>query len=46
VKGFDYLLVYNADHPDRVVLRVVRMVRDLGPLLAGLAEPPYAGEAN
>jgi plasmid stabilization system protein ParE len=44
VKGFDYLLVYNAEHPDSVVLRVVHMARDLGPLLAGLAEPP--DEAN
>jgi plasmid stabilization system protein ParE len=46
VKGFDYLLVYNAEHPDRVVLRVVHVARDLGPLPPGLAEPGDAGEAN
>ncbi len=46
VKGFDYLLVYNAEHPERIVLRVVHMARDLGPLIAGLAEPPDADEAN
>lgn len=40
VKGFDYLLVYNAEHPDRLVLRVVHMGRDLSPLLADLAETP------
>jgi len=40
VKGFNYLLVYNAEHPDRLVLRVVHMARELGPLLAGLAESP------
>ena len=40
VKGFDYLIVYNAEHPDRLVLRVVHMARDLVPLLAGLAETP------
>jgi plasmid stabilization system protein ParE len=33
VKGFDYLLVYNAEHPDRLVLRVVHTARDLAPLL-------------
>jgi plasmid stabilization system protein ParE len=38
VRGFDYLLVYNADHPDRPVLRVVHMARDLGPVLAGMPE--------
>ena len=37
VRGFDFLLVYNAEHPDRRVLRVVHMARDLGPLLAGIA---------
>lgn len=46
VKGFDYLLVYNAEHPDRLVLRVVHMARDLGPLLAGLAESPDGDEPN
>lgn len=44
VKGFDYLLVYNAEHPDRIVLRVVHMARDLPPLLADLREPPDADE--
>jgi plasmid stabilization system protein ParE len=46
VKGFDYLLVYNAEHPDRPVLRVVHMARDLGPLLAGLSEPPDADQPD
>lgn len=36
IRGFDYLLVYNAEHPDRRILRVVHMARDLGPLLAGV----------
>ncbi len=36
IRGFDYLLVYNAEHPERRVLRVVHMARDLGPLLAGV----------
>lgn len=40
VKGFDYLLVYNAEHPDRPVLRVVYMGRSLAPLLADVPEPP------
>ncbi|MGH7044224.1 MAG: type II toxin-antitoxin system RelE/ParE family toxin [Acetobacteraceae bacterium] len=40
VKGFDYLLVYNAEHPDRLILRVVHMARDLAPLLAEFAETP------
>lgn len=40
VKGFDYLLVYNAQHPDRLILRVVHMARDLAPLLADLRDPP------
>jgi toxin ParE1/3/4 len=40
VKGFPYLLVYNAEHPDRLILRVVHMARDLGALLADLAEVP------
>jgi plasmid stabilization system protein ParE len=44
VRGFDYLLVYNADHPDRPILRVVHMARDLGPLLAYLAELPKADQ--
>ena len=38
--GFSYLLVYDADHPDRLILRVVHMARDLGPLPADLSEPP------
>jgi len=37
VRGFDYLLVYNAEHPERRVLRVVHMARDLGPLLSGIS---------
>jgi toxin ParE1/3/4 len=40
VKGFDYLLVYNAEHPDRPILRVVYMGRDLGLLLAELGDLP------
>lgn len=36
VKGFPYLLVYNAEHPDRLI----HMARDLGALLADLAELP------
>ncbi len=40
VKGFSYLLVYNAERPDHLVLRVVHMARDLGPLLVHLAELP------
>jgi toxin ParE1/3/4 len=40
MKGFDYLLVYNAEHPDRPVLRVVYMARDLARLLADLAALP------
>jgi plasmid stabilization system protein ParE len=44
VKGFDYLLVYDADHPDCRVLRVVYMRRDLGPLLAGLHDSPEAAD--
>jgi plasmid stabilization system protein ParE len=44
VREFDYLLVYNADHPDQPILRVVHMARDLGPLLAYLAELPEAPE--
>jgi plasmid stabilization system protein ParE len=39
VRGFDYLLVYNAEHPDRLILRVVHMARDLAPLLADLRDP-------
>ena len=42
VKGFDYLLVYDAEHPDRRILRVVYMGRDLGPLLADLRDAPDA----
>lgn len=38
MKGFDYLLVYNAEHPGRLVLRVVHMARDLAPLLADLRD--------
>jgi plasmid stabilization system protein ParE len=40
VKGFDYLLVYNAEHPDRPILRVVYMGLDLGLLLAELGDLP------
>lgn len=40
VKGFSYLLVYDAEHPARRVLRVVHMGRDLAPLLADLQESP------
>ena len=46
MKGFDYLVAYNAEHPDRLVLHVVHMARNLGPLLAGLAEPPDADEPD
>jgi plasmid stabilization system protein ParE len=46
VKGFDYLLIYNAEHPDRVVLRVLHMARDLGPLLVGLAESRDGDDPN
>lgn len=38
VRGFDHLLVYNAEHPDRIVLRMVHMARELGPLLADLPD--------
>ena len=38
VRGFDHLLVYNAEHPDRTVLRMVHMARELGPLLAELSD--------
>ena len=38
VREFSYLLVYEAERPDHLVLRVVHMARDLGPLLAGLAD--------
>jgi plasmid stabilization system protein ParE len=44
VKGFDYLLVFDAEHPDRRVLRVVHMARDLGPLLADLRDMRDAPE--
>ena len=39
VRGFDYVLVYNAEHPERLVVRVVHMAQDLSPLLADLASP-------
>ncbi len=45
VRGFDYLVVYNADHPERRVLRVVHMARDLGPLLAGIPAAKGPDEA-
>jgi plasmid stabilization system protein ParE len=45
VKGFDYLLVYNAERPDHPVLRVVYMARDLGPLLADLRQTPEGPES-
>lgn len=38
VAGFPYLMVYNADRQPPVVLRVLHMARDLGPLLAGLPD--------
>ena len=44
IKGFDYLLVYDAEHPDRRILRVVYMGRDLGPLLAELRDLPDTPE--
>ena len=40
VRGFSYLLVYDAEHPDHLILRIVHMARDLGPLLADLAQLP------
>ena len=39
VTGFPYLVVYNAARRPPRVLRFVHMARDLGPLLAELAEP-------
>jgi plasmid stabilization system protein ParE len=45
VKGFAYLLVYNAEHPARPVLRVVYMGRDLAPLLADLQNTSDEPEA-
>lgn len=36
VRGFSYLLVYNALRPNPVILRVLHMARDLRPLLADL----------
>jgi len=39
VAGFPYLMVYNADRKPPVVLRVLHMARDLGPLLAGIVDP-------
>ena len=44
VKGFSYLLVYDAEDADRRILRVVYMARDLGPLLADLAGAEDDGE--
>jgi plasmid stabilization system protein ParE len=46
VRGFSYLLVYDAERPDRLILRVVHMARDLGPLLADLAELPSEGQPD
>ena len=40
VRGFPYLLIYNAVRPSPVILRVVHMARNLGPLLADLDIPP------
>ena len=40
VAGFPYLMVYNAERDPPVVLRVLHMARDLGPLLAELAGSP------
>ena len=36
VTGFPYLLVYDAKRPVPVILRVLHMARELGPLLADL----------
>ena len=36
IRGFPYLLIYNAARPEPVILRVLHMARDLGPLLADL----------
>jgi toxin ParE1/3/4 len=46
VAGFPYLLVYNAARQPPRVVRFVHMARDLGPLLADLADVPDADEAN
>ena len=40
VAGFPYLMVLNAERDPPVVLRVLHMARDLGPLLADLAGSP------
>ena len=40
VKGFPYLLVYNAERRPAQVLRVLHMARDLPPLLADLLGHP------
>ena len=42
VKGFDYRRADNAAHPDRPILRVVYMARDVAQLLADLAALPDA----
>jgi len=44
VAGFPYLMVYNADRQPPVVLRVLHMARDLGPLLAGVPDLEEVGE--
>jgi toxin ParE1/3/4 len=43
VAGFPYLIVYNGARQPPLVLRVLHMARDLGPLLADLAEEPDDG---
>ena len=43
ITGFPFLLVYNADRPAPVILRVLRMPRDLEPLLADLTATFDAG---
>jgi toxin ParE1/3/4 len=40
VKGFPYLLIYNAERRPAQVLRVLHMARDLPPLLADLLSRP------
>ncbi len=40
VRGFPFLLVYDAERAEPTILRVLHMARDLGPLLADLDIPP------
>ena len=44
VRGFDYLLVYNAARAEAPIARVLYMGRDLGPLLADLRDAPDVPE--